>query len=365
MDGFATIGGALGAPPPYLTALAEGVEAIVRLSATETEAIALDIANGDTASAWALLKPRISAKTENHALWQLAYELLTLDGSAEALEQLSEQYAAIFGKLAPFALTQSDKAQPHGERRRWIRWPSELTAQNARDFVTHWPNNPSLHFDLADVRAIAPEAAAELTRALAEKLRAGGHLRWRGLENGILVLHAPNTLLSSAEEIQLLLLWLSAAKREEEAEALALEYALRFDSTPPDWCFNHDANQSAEEPGTTKLAPERDAAADNLLVLPAQMTEHHAIAILKRIQSAASTGTLPIPCEARRLQRWPFRSLVRLGHFIRRQATSPLQPTAQSVLLQLHHAPLWFQLVVPLAGLAPFLQFADNNASSQ
>lgn len=363
MDGFATNGWALGAPPPYLTALAEGVEAIVRLSAKETEAIALDIANGNTASAWALLKPRIAAKTENHALWQLAYELLTLDGSAEALEQLSEHYAATFGELAPFALTAADTAQTHSERRSWIRWPAELNAQNAHDFVTHWPNSPTLHFDLSDVHTIASEAAAELTQALAETLRAGKRLRWRGLDNGILVLLSPNTLLHTPEEIQLLLLWLSAAKREEEAEALALEYALRFDSTPPDWCFDRVANQSADEPETTQPALETDTATDHLVVLPAQMTDHHVTVLLKRIGDAAVTGDLPLNCQARRLQTWPFRSLARFGHLIRRQVTPRLSSTAQPVL-RLLHAPLWLQLVVALAGLAPFVQFADNNAST-
>lgn len=344
--------------PSYLAPLLAGVEAVVRLSASDLERAALLIANGEPQDAWTILRAKVESKSKELAYWQLAHETLLLLEEAATLEQLTQHYAETFGELPPFAL-KTPEIERQRERRQAIRWPAQLTGQNVTPFVRSWPASEALLFDLSDLRVLSPEAAQVIAQALEERIRAGSRIRWRGLDQAIALFHPAATFDAPPEMVALVLLWLNAMGLRDKVEALSLEYAVRFDRTPPEWSLQAE-NVSADASPAPPTTSTKEASDEGLL-LPPQCSDTHTPVILRRLTQAIDSAQLPVTLLAHRLRAWPFVTLATLAHQIRHQI-APLIRNRPSALLLFHRAPFWLTLVTPLAGLAPFVQFADNSA---
>lgn len=347
----------LSAAPPFLPDLFQGVAATLQLTDDDAEAAALAVADGAPAYAWQRLAPQIAVRPADPSLWQLAYEVLSLLGNPQALEGLVAAYAEAFGALPPFATAALEQATHAKATAQWQPWPARLTAETAATLIAGWPATADeWWFDVSAVTEITPEAAALLIDALGQRLRKGGKAHWRGLER--LLSHYPaQKLLQTPAEVQLAILFLTAHNKQAEAESLALEHALRFDTTPPEWCMacagtTHAATEQPAEP-----ASEAEAAAADL-VLPPVITSRHTEVLLRRLDKAAAERRM-LSSSARRIRQWPVAELLALGYGLRRLFHRPATDPPQ--LLRLIDAPQWLRRAVARTGLAPWVQLTDNN----
>ncbi len=343
--------------PPFLADLLRGVAATLPLAEDEVTVAALTIADGQPRQAWQMLAPLISNRPADPLLWQLAFETLILLGEADELEHLITAYAEAFGELPPFALAAQERITELKAASRWQRWPATLSAETAAALATSWGKAPGgeLASDVSQVTTLTPEAAQLLIEALGQWVKKGGKLLWRGLSN-LLSRYPGQNLLATASELQLAILWHRAAGHTEQADALALEHALRFDTTPPEWCLT--AAGTAERGPVSHPATASKSAVD--LLLPEAITPPHTEALIHRLERKAEAGQR-LTVDAARVSQWPVVELLTLSFALRRL---PHRPRGQEPrLLLCHHAPHWLQRAVAHVGLAPWVEFIDNNGS--
>jgi len=344
--------------PPFLADLLRGVAATLPLAEDEATIAALAIADGQPRQAWQLLAPLMSNRPADPLLWQLAFETLTLLAEADELERLVTAYAETFGEIPPFAQSAQERIAELKASSRWQRWPGTLSAEAAAALAASWSKAPGgeLASDVSQVTTVTPEAAPLLIEALGQWVKKGGKLLWRGLSD-LLNRYPGQNLLATASELQLAILWHRAAGHTDQAEALALEHALRFDTTPPEWCLTAAGTAETQTVGRTAATTSK-ATVD--LVLPDGITPPHTEALIHRLERKAEAGQR-LSIDAARVRQWPVIELLTLGFALRRL---PHRPRGEEPrLLLCHHAPRWLQQVIPSVGLAPWVEFVDNNGS--
>jgi ABC-type transporter Mla MlaB component len=240
-------------------------------------------ASGHADMAEATLKPLLE-NAERRA-WNMMFDLYRVQNREKEFEQLAVDYALRFESSppvwqkigAPARTVPSGQAAAQTAR---VELPGMLNSDAAEKLRTDLEAaaaSAPVRIDFSRIEMVDESGASECTRILAQARKAQRKLQVSGVDRLIDLLKDLNRATHSRAAHRLLLLELYQTLGQEDAfEDVAVDYAVRFEVSPPSWVAVKGAEivqappPSPDEPGVEALAlageisPANDAALQKL-----------------------------------------------------------------------------------------------------
>jgi ABC-type transporter Mla MlaB component len=212
----------------------------------ELEAAALAWASGDLAGGESRLRALLvpgHPRSADPEVWLTLCDLLQASGQEAAFDTLALEFAHRFGRSAPAWMPLSAEGAPAGGWRdpASAAWqaPGEIGAPQvqALDAATRGQASP-WSIDVSAVTRLRPDAAGPLADLLARWAETAVDLCWRG--EAALLAHLAAATPGGAREVdpalwRLRLQLLRVLGEADAFEAVALDYCLTYEVSPPGW----------------------------------------------------------------------------------------------------------------------------------
>ena len=253
---------------------------------------AIFYASGQAELAEATLKPLLVG--DNRRAWHMMFDLYRVQNREKDFEQLALDYALRFETSPPVwqNIAGETSAAPSREtaeaKAAKVELPGLLNSAAAlalRSDLDAVAGDAPVRIDFSGIEMVDEAGAAECTETLAEARKARRKLQVSGVDRLIDLLKDLNRATHSRAAHWLLLLELYQTLGQEEAfEDLAVDYAVRFEVSPPSWVAVEAAEVvQAPEPAATENEPAVDA-----LTLAGEITPANEAA-LQRLGDYAAT----------------------------------------------------------------------------
>jgi len=200
--------------------------------------------------------------------WHMLFDLYCIQNREKDFEQLALDYAMRFETSPPlWQKMATSAAKPQQAEAASLELPSLLdkdAAATLREGVEATPKNAVVRIDFSRIAMIDEAGAEECSKILAAARKAKRKLQVSGVDTLIALLQDLNRATHSRAVHWLLLLELyQTLGQQENFEDLAVDYAVRFEVSPPSWM----AVQAAEVVKAKPTEPE-----DNALRLSGEIT---------------------------------------------------------------------------------------------
>jgi len=209
--------------------------------------------------------------TADRRAWHMLFDLYAVQNREKDFEQLGLDYAMRFETSPPVWTPVSGKTQsaaPTGEAAACLDLPGLLdrkAVQSLADGIACLDREAPVRIDFSRIEIIDEAGADRCAKILAAARQAKRKLKVSGVDRLIALLQDLNRATRSRPAYWLLLLELhQTLGKQAEFEDLAVDYAVRFEISPPSWV---EAN-AAE----VIQAPVADAPADDALRLSGEIT---------------------------------------------------------------------------------------------
>jgi ABC-type transporter Mla MlaB component len=199
--------------------------------------------------------------TGDRRAWHMLFDLYCVQSREKEFEQLALDYAMRFETSPPVwqKLGGNSAAKPLQAQATSLELPSLLdktAVATLREGIDATPKNSAVRIDFSRIAMIDESGADECARTLAAARKAKRKLQVSGVDTLIALLQDLNRATHSRAVHWLLLLELyQTLGQQENFEDLAVDYAVRFEMSPPSW----SEVQAAEVVKTAPAEPQDDA----------------------------------------------------------------------------------------------------------
>lgn len=253
---------------------------------------AIFYASGQAELAEATLKPLLGG--HDRRAWHMMFDLYRVQNREKEFEQLALDYALRFETSPPVwqNIGGETAVPPRGstpeKKAAKVELPGLLNAaaaQTLRSDLAALAGDAPVRIDFSRIEMVDEAGATECTATLAEARKNGHKLQVSGVDRLIDLLKDLNRATHSRAAHWLLLLELYQTLGQEEAfEDLAVDYAVRFEVSPPSWV----AVEGAEVVQAPEPAPAEAESAVDALTLAGEITPANEGALQKLGDYAAS-----------------------------------------------------------------------------
>lgn len=195
--------------------------------------------------------------------WHMLFDLFRVRNQEKEFEQLALDYAIHFETSPPVwqSLAPSAPAKQEAQTED-LELPGLLdknAAATLREGISALPKSATVRVDFSHIEMIDESGAEACTEILAAARKARRKLRVKGVDRLIALLQDLTRATHSRAGHWLLLLELHHTLGQQEAfEDLAVDYAVRFEVSPPSWTPG-EAAEVVESAPATPAAPADDA----------------------------------------------------------------------------------------------------------
>ncbi len=219
---------------------------------------AIQYANGQPEAAEHLLKGVLTA--DDRRPWYMLFDLYSIQNREKEFEKLALEYAMRFEASPPvWQRTGGNADKPKQAEAASLELPGLLdkTAADAmRQGIEAAPKNATVRIDFSHIAMVDETGADECAKILAAARKTKRKLQIGGVETLMALLQDLNRATHSREVHWLLLLELyQTLGQQDEFENLAVDFAVRFELSPPSWV----EVQAAEVVQTKPAEPLDDA----------------------------------------------------------------------------------------------------------
>lgn len=223
----------------------------------------MDFANGDDAAAEAALRDAISNSPDLSAekeLWLALFDLFRASGQTDKFEALVVDFVSRFQTSAPMIDEGLPSAAPAAKPAPTGFKPSILFAANVdapqverlRKLLLNKPSAIELNF--AEVRSIAPAALPALAEAFKTLNQTACTVTLQGADNLLALCQAQAPAMQRDADAQwwaLRLELLRLLNQQDDFDAVALDYCVTYEISPPTWeAARARVERSEAEPGS-------------------------------------------------------------------------------------------------------------------
>jgi ABC-type transporter Mla MlaB component len=192
--------------------------------------------------------------------WHMLFDLYCLQNREKDFEQLALDYAMRFETSPPLwqkmAVSAAKPQQAEAASLELSSLLDKAAAATLREGVEATPKNAVVRIDFSRIAMIDETGAEECSKILAAARKAKRKLQVSGVDTLIALLQDLNRATHSRAVHWLLLLELhQTLGQQENFEDLAVDYAVRFEVSPPSWM----AVQAAEVVKAKPIEPKDDA----------------------------------------------------------------------------------------------------------
>jgi ABC-type transporter Mla MlaB component len=179
--------------------------------------------------------------TDDHRPWNMLFDLYSIQNREKDFEQLALDYAMRFETSPPVWQQTGDRAasKPKQAEATSLELPSLLdkaATASMRQGIEAAPKNAMVRIDFSRLAMIDEAGAEECTQILSDARKAKRKLQISGVETPIALLQDLNRATHSRTVHWLLLLELyQTLGQQDKFEDLAVDYAVRFEMSPPSW----------------------------------------------------------------------------------------------------------------------------------
>ena len=197
-------------------------------------------ASGQTEMAERLL--RSSLGTDKRSAWHMLFDLYCIQNREKDFEQLSLDYATRFESSPPvwYKIGGNSSSKPQPAQAASLELPGLLDKQAAvilRDGIADTDKKTAVRIDFSRIEMVDEAGADECAKILAAARKAKRKLQVSGVDRLIALLQDLNRATHSRAVHWLLLLELyQTLGQQDNFEDLAVDYAVRFEVSPPSWC---------------------------------------------------------------------------------------------------------------------------------
>jgi ABC-type transporter Mla MlaB component len=216
-------------------------------------------ASGQTDMTESLLKGVLA--TGDRRAWYMLFDLYDIQNREKDFEQLALDFAVRFETSPPVwqKAGSSSAAAPKQDLAASLELPGLLdktAAATLRECIDNAAKTAVIHIDFSHIEMVDEAGASECAKILNSATRAKRKLQVSGVDRFIALLQDLNRATHSRAVHWLLLLELyQTLGQEENFENLAVDYAVRFEVSPPSWSQVQAAVVVQAEPA----APRDDA----------------------------------------------------------------------------------------------------------
>jgi len=253
--------------------------------------------------------------SEDRRAWNMLFDLYRVQNREKEFEQLALDYAMQFETSPPVwqkiggAAKSAPASQAKAETSS-LELPGLLdkaAADKLGDELAAAATNSQTRIDFSRIEMIDESGASECTRILEEARKAKRRLQVSGVDRLIALLKDLNRATHSRPAHWLFLLELYQTLGNEEAfEDLAVDYAVRFEVSPPSWI----AVQGAEVVQAPAPAPASSETEIEMLTLSGEITPATESALQKFSDYAASHD--PVVVDLAQVTRVDYASVSKL-----------------------------------------------------
>jgi ABC-type transporter Mla MlaB component len=196
-------------------------------------------ASGQTDMAERLLKDVLS--TGDQRAWYMLFDLYDIQNREKDFEQLALDFAVRFESSPPIwqKATNGAAATPNQDQAASLELPSLLdktAAAALHEFIKAAAKTAVIRIDFSHIEMVDETGASECAKILNSATKAKRKLQVSGVDRFIALLQDLNRATHSRAVHWLLLLELyQTLGQEENFENLAVDYAVRFEVSPPSW----------------------------------------------------------------------------------------------------------------------------------
>lgn len=230
------------------------------------EQAAIDFANGEDALAESVLQEALkgaakSDKTER--LWLMLFDLYRVVGKREAFNGLELNYARLFEKQPPVWAEVAAEAETAARGSAATAFKGDLVAANSVGLaqLAEALANPGSRLDLSKVKAIDADACEVLLNCVAKARKKKVGFEFVGLDALAVQLEPKIAAQDPGQGLwRMLLECYQQQGRQDDFDNLAVDFAVRFEISPPSWEAAYVPAKAANAAGAAK-AGARPAAA--------------------------------------------------------------------------------------------------------
>jgi ABC-type transporter Mla MlaB component len=220
---------------------------------------AILFASGQNDVAEQLLKGLLESK--DRRAWHMLFDLYCIQNHEKEFEQLALDYAVRYETSPPVWQRSNGNgaAKPQQEQATRLELPG-LLDKNAvatlQEFISTTDKKAVAHIDFSHIEMVDEAGAAECASILSQALKAKRKMQVSGVDRLIALLKDLNRATHSRAVHWLLLLELyQTLGQQDNFENLAVDYAVRFEVSPPSW----SEVRAAEVVQTAPAEPSDDA----------------------------------------------------------------------------------------------------------
>jgi len=201
--------------------------------------VAILYASGQIEMAEHLLQGILTAG--DRRAWHMLFDLYAIQGREKEFEQLALDYAMRFETSPPVwqNMNGNGAATPQQAQTASLELPGLLdktAAGTLRDGIAATAKNTAVRIDFSGIAMVDESGADECARILSAARKARRKLQVSGVDRLIALLQDLNRATHSRAVHWLLLLELyQTLGQQEKFEDLAVDYAVRFEVSPPSW----------------------------------------------------------------------------------------------------------------------------------
>ncbi|HSS45921.1 MAG TPA: STAS domain-containing protein [Burkholderiales bacterium] len=207
------------------------------LSAAAEEAAML-YANNLTELTYELLLTTVKAGAPDLEAWLMLFDLYQQKGMQKEFEELALNFVVKFERSPPawreIKATNTTLAQQDGT----FALSGELNAASGSQFdemARIAENTDQLRLDFSEIESVAPTGCVLLLQTL-RNIRKGGHrIAITGFGHLVQMMQSATNPVPEPEQLILLLELYQVKGMQKEFEDLALQYAMKFEVSPPSW----------------------------------------------------------------------------------------------------------------------------------
>jgi ABC-type transporter Mla MlaB component len=220
---------------------------------------AIMYASGQNDTAESLLKSLLT--TKDRRAWHMLFDLYGVLNRDKEFEQLALDYAVQFETSPPVWQKSNGNgaAKPQQAQSATLELPGLLdknAAATLRESIAASDKKTVTHIDFSHIEMVDESGAAECAKILSSALKAKRKLQVSGVDRLIALLQDLNRATHSRAVHWLLLLELyQTLGQQDPFEDLAVDYAVRFEVSPPSW----SEVRAAEVVQATPIEPRDDA----------------------------------------------------------------------------------------------------------
>ncbi len=184
---------------------------------------------------------RSMLNTGDRRAWYMLFDLYDVQNREKDFEQLALEFAIRFESSPPVwqKATSNNAATPKQDQAASLDLPGLLdkaAAATLRECITAAEKNAVIRIDFSHIDMVDESGASECAKILNEATKSKRKLQVSGVDRFIALLQDLNRATHSRAVHWLLLLELfQTLGQEENFENLAVDYAVRFEVSPPSW----------------------------------------------------------------------------------------------------------------------------------